>query len=156
MKYACCTCCTCKCCTCSRCVCIGWSCEELLGRGLGRWASEGPVLGFELDIFQYEAMSLPCHFHVTSISYCRPRHAFRNVARAPLRFVNTSRSLCAHSMLHRDKAMAKVTGFSQRQDIRTCLPQLVSLLLTHRITLQPCSTLKFHDHERTFTERKAK
>ncbi|CAJ1331430.1 unnamed protein product [Effrenium voratum] len=52
---------------------------ELLGRGLGRWASEGPVLGFELDIFQYEATSRK---HVQT-----EPHRFRAFSKFPERSV---------------------------------------------------------------------
>eukprot|EP00931_Biecheleriopsis_adriatica_P122638 TRINITY_DN97640_c0_g1_i1.p1 TRINITY_DN97640_c0_g1~~TRINITY_DN97640_c0_g1_i1.p1 ORF type:complete len:398 (+),score=51.96 TRINITY_DN97640_c0_g1_i1:51-1244(+) len=31
---------------------------DLIGRGFGRWVLEGQVLGFQLDIFQYEANSM--------------------------------------------------------------------------------------------------
>jgi len=45
---------------------------ELIGRGVGRWVAEGPVIGFQVDIFQYTATSAK---HVQSDA-----HRFRGVA----------------------------------------------------------------------------
>lgn len=30
---------------------------DLLGRGIGRWVNEGSLIAFQMDIFQYEAMT---------------------------------------------------------------------------------------------------
>eukprot|EP00747_Dinoflagellata_sp_TGD_P028143 gnl/TRDRNA2_/TRDRNA2_133066_c0_seq1.p2 gnl/TRDRNA2_/TRDRNA2_133066_c0~~gnl/TRDRNA2_/TRDRNA2_133066_c0_seq1.p2 ORF type:complete len:137 (+),score=20.09 gnl/TRDRNA2_/TRDRNA2_133066_c0_seq1:28-438(+) len=49
--------------------------SDLLGRGLGRWACEGPVVGFEVDVFQYAPLS-------TKHTPCEP-HRFRGIAPLP-------------------------------------------------------------------------
>ncbi|CAE7320961.1 Alkbh6, partial [Symbiodinium necroappetens] len=49
--------------------------EDLLGRGLGVWVSEGPVAGFQLDVFQYEAASTK---HVQT-----EPHRFRGIGKFP-------------------------------------------------------------------------
>jgi len=48
---------------------------DLVGRGVGNWVSEGPVLGFQLDIYQYVATSTK---HVQT-----EPHRFRGVAKIP-------------------------------------------------------------------------
>lgn len=49
--------------------------DELLGRGVGHWTWEGDVIGFQLDIFQYE---------VTSTKHVQAEpHRFRGFAMAP-------------------------------------------------------------------------
>lgn len=49
--------------------------EDLIGRGVGRWVTEGPVIGFQVDIFQYTPTSVK-HTHGEP-------HRFRGVARVP-------------------------------------------------------------------------
>lgn len=49
--------------------------EDLLGRGVGRWVAEGPVVGFELDIFQYTVHSVK---HTST-----EPHRFRGISRLP-------------------------------------------------------------------------
>ncbi|CAK9036920.1 Alpha-ketoglutarate-dependent dioxygenase alkB homolog 6 (Alkylated DNA repair protein alkB homolog 6) [Durusdinium trenchii] len=48
---------------------------DLLGRGIGRWLQEGRLVGFELDIFQYEATSKK---HVQA-----EPHRFRGFSKCP-------------------------------------------------------------------------
>lgn len=48
---------------------------ELIGRGVGKWLAEGPVVGFQVDIFQYQSTSTR---HVEN-----EPHRFRGVARMP-------------------------------------------------------------------------
>lgn len=48
---------------------------DLVGRGVGNWIAEGPVLGFQLDIFQYASSSTK---HVQTEA-----HRFRGVAKVP-------------------------------------------------------------------------
>mmetsp|Transcript_54288 Transcript_54288/g.174054 ORF Transcript_54288/g.174054 Transcript_54288/m.174054 type:complete len:399 (+) Transcript_54288:65-1261(+) len=49
--------------------------SDLIGRGVGRWFAEGPVLGFQIDIFQY-ALTSTKHTHLEP-------HRFRGIARMP-------------------------------------------------------------------------
>jgi len=49
--------------------------SDLIGRGVGRWVAEGPVLGFQVDIFQY-ALTSTKHVHLEP-------HRFRAIARMP-------------------------------------------------------------------------
>jgi len=48
---------------------------DLIGRGVGRWVSEGPVVGFQTDIFQYASTS-------TNHVQTEP-HRFRGIAKIP-------------------------------------------------------------------------
>mmetsp|Transcript_55181 Transcript_55181/g.118567 ORF Transcript_55181/g.118567 Transcript_55181/m.118567 type:complete len:405 (+) Transcript_55181:108-1322(+) len=48
---------------------------DLIGRGVGRWVAEGPVLGFQVDIFQYAPTS-------TKHTQSEP-HRFRGISRIP-------------------------------------------------------------------------
>eukprot|EP00928_Gymnodinium_smaydae_P040571 TRINITY_DN27501_c0_g1_i1.p1 TRINITY_DN27501_c0_g1~~TRINITY_DN27501_c0_g1_i1.p1 ORF type:complete len:398 (+),score=26.92 TRINITY_DN27501_c0_g1_i1:85-1278(+) len=48
----------------------------LVGRGVGSWLSEGPVVGFQLDVFQYEPTSVN---HVPN-----DPHRFRGIAMLPV------------------------------------------------------------------------
>lgn len=48
---------------------------DLIGRGVGRWVAEGPVLGFQVDIFQY-ALTSTKHTHLEP-------HRFRGIAKMP-------------------------------------------------------------------------
>eukprot|EP00929_Paragymnodinium_shiwhaense_P108500 TRINITY_DN74818_c0_g1_i1.p1 TRINITY_DN74818_c0_g1~~TRINITY_DN74818_c0_g1_i1.p1 ORF type:complete len:402 (+),score=64.70 TRINITY_DN74818_c0_g1_i1:112-1317(+) len=48
---------------------------ELIGRGVGCWVAEGPVIGFQIDVFQYAATSVK---HVPN-----EPHRFRAVALVP-------------------------------------------------------------------------
>lgn len=48
---------------------------DLIGRGVGHWVSEGPVVGFQVDIFQYAGTSAK-HVHTDP-------HQFRGIARFP-------------------------------------------------------------------------
>lgn len=50
---------------------------DLVGRGVGRWVAEGPVMGFQVDIFQYTATSTK-HVHSEP-------HRFRGIGRVPNR-----------------------------------------------------------------------
>lgn len=48
---------------------------DLIGRGVGRWFAEGPVLGFQIEIFQY-ASTHTKHTHLDP-------HKFRGICRMP-------------------------------------------------------------------------
>lgn len=48
---------------------------DLIGRGVGRWVSEGPVVGFQVDIFQY---ALTSSKHVQT-----EPHRFRGISKVP-------------------------------------------------------------------------
>mmetsp|Transcript_83916 Transcript_83916/g.250388 ORF Transcript_83916/g.250388 Transcript_83916/m.250388 type:complete len:400 (+) Transcript_83916:162-1361(+) len=48
---------------------------DLIGRGVGRWVAEGPVFGFQVDIYQYTLTSAK-HTHLEP-------HRFRGVAKLP-------------------------------------------------------------------------
>merc|ERR1712113_397396 len=48
---------------------------DLVGRGMGNWVSEGPVIGFQVEIFQYAASSAK-HVHLEP-------HRFRGIAMVP-------------------------------------------------------------------------
>lgn len=50
---------------------------DLVGRGVGHWVAEGPVVGFQIEIFQYTATSTK-HVHMEP-------HCFRGIARLPAR-----------------------------------------------------------------------
>lgn len=49
--------------------------NDLIGRGVGRWVAEGPVLGFQVDIYQY-ALTSAKHTHLEP-------HRFRGIAKLP-------------------------------------------------------------------------